>query len=572
MIVRVLKTGTDAAGLMRYGFGKGTHNEHTNPHLVAGSPGLLAEWGGPLSVADAAQLGRVVEASWRSKYAEELAMAGAGPRGGPQGAVTGVGSTPPAAGHVFHAAMSIHADDPALTDAQWQMVASEFVEGMGFTAGGPGVGCTWVAFHHGTSGNGNDHIHVVVNLVNEGGGWANTSFSKRESQRVRREIEARHDFLVPLHDAVVIDERQRDAREPVGLPGYERGESRRAGERQAAGSTQVDPDRVLLQRVVRGAVQAALTEEEFVYAVLEAGVDIEPRWAAGGREQVVGYSVQVPIPEGVRPAGVDERVRYGGKKLAPDLTLGKMRPAWTANETDASKQGALALWRGELPTPPVAEDPNVHLQAAAVALSNWNDRLAGVDVTDRAAWKRETAHAAGTMSLLAARAPGRDGPALGRAADSLTRVALSLPGQGTTAPVVARAGLSEAELAARHVNLALRATGNDCARGWMAVMQQMSRTAKAIQDAHLARHEMVAATRTLAAVGASIDANTSRWEQTAQVQEMPADVRAAGRDARERAARIDATLARGARNAPAAVARVTRYEQPGRDRDTDRGI
>ncbi len=571
--MRVLKTGKDAAGLMRYGFGKGTQNEHTNPHLVAGSSGLLAEWGGPLSVKDAAQLGRVVEASWRLKYCEELAMAGVGPSGGPQGEVSGVGSTPPAAGHVFHAAMSIHADDPALTDAQWQMVATEFVDGMGFTAGGPGVGCTWVAFHHGTSENGNDHIHVVVNLVNEDGGWANTSFSKKESQRVRREIEARHDFLQPLHDAVVTDERQRDGREPVGLPGYERGESRRASQREAAGSTQVDPDRVLLQRVVRGAAQAALTEEEFVYAVLEAGVDIEPRWAAGGRDEVVGYSVQVPIPQGVTPAGVDERVRYGGKKLAPDLTLGKMRPAWAANETQASKQGALALWRGELPTPPVAEDANVHLHAAAVALSSWNDRLAGTDVTDRAAWKRETAHAAGTMSLLAARVPGQNAHALGSAADSLTRVALSLPAEHLGLPPVApRAGLSEAELAARHVNLALRATGNDSARGWMAVMQQMSRTAKAIQDAHLARHEMVAATRTLAAVGASIDASTSRWEQTAQLQEMPADVRAAGRDARERAARIDATLARGARKAPAAVARVTRYEQPGRDRDTDRGI
>lgn len=309
-----------------------------------------------------------------------------------------------------------------------------------------------------------------------------------------------------------------------------------------------------------------------MYAVLEAGVDIEPRWAAGGREQVVGYSVQVPIPDGVTPAGADERVRYGGKKLAPDLTLSKMRPAWVQNETEESKAGALALWRGELPAPPVAEDPGPHLQAAAAALSTWNDRLAVTDVTDRAAWKRETAHAAGTMSLVATRIGGQDGPVLGRAADSLTRVALSLPGQHATPPAVPRAGLSQAELAARHVNLALRASGHDSLRGWMAVMQQMSRTAAAIQDAHVARQEMVAATRTLASVGASIEAATTRFEHAAQLQELPADVCAAGRDAGRRAARLDETLARGANQRPNSTARPTRYEQASRERDMDRGL
>lgn len=249
MIVRVLKAGKDAAGLMRYGFGEGKSNEHTNPHLVAGSSGLAAEWAGSLSVKDAAQLGRVVEASWRLRYSEQLAMAGVGAGGVSRENLTGLGAHRPGRDHVFHAALSLHPDDPALSDAQWQTVASEYVQGMGFTDGGPGVGSTWVAFHHGLSEHGNDHLHVVVSLVREDGGWADTSFSKKESQRVRREIEARHDFLRPLHDAVVTDERQRDAREAVGLPGYERGELRRARQREAAGSEQVDPDRVHLQRV-----------------------------------------------------------------------------------------------------------------------------------------------------------------------------------------------------------------------------------------------------------------------------------------------------------------------------------
>lgn len=572
MIVRVLNTGKDAAGLMRYGFGAGTSNEHTNPHLVAGSSGLAVEWAGSLTSKEATHLGRLVESSWRLRYAEQLALAGVGSGGVSRENLTGPGAQRPGRDHVFHAALSLHPEDPALSDQQWQTVASEYVEGMGFADGGPGVGSTWVAFHHGLSEHGNDHIHVVVNLVREDGGWADTSFSKKESQRVRREIEARHDFLRPLHDAVVSSEQQRDAREPIGLPGYERGELRRAQQRQAAGAAEVEPDRVHLQRVVRGAAQAASTEEEFVYGVLEAGVDIEPRWAAGGRDQVVGYSVQVPIPEGVSPAGADERVRYGGRKLAPDLTLSKMRPRWVENETPESKAAALALWRGELPTAPVAEDAGPHLRAAAAQLSTWNDRLATTDINDRVAWKKETAHAAGTVSLVAARLGGHQGAMLGRAADSLTRVSLSLPARGAGAsPSTPRAGLSEAELAARHVNLALRASGTDSARGWMAVMQQMLRTTKAIQDAHAARQEMVAATRTLAAVGPQISAISTRFESAAQLDELPADVRAAARDVAHRTARLDDTLRRGASHGPNATAQPRRPGDASRDRDTDRG-
>ena len=112
-----------------------------------------------------------------------------------------------------------------------------------------------------------------------------------------------------MHDPALSDEQQRDAREPVGLPRYERGELRRAHGRLEAGAREVEPDRVHLQRVVRGAAYSASTEAEFLQAVLERGVDIEPRWAAGGRDQVVGYSVQVPVPDSVSLAGADERVR-----------------------------------------------------------------------------------------------------------------------------------------------------------------------------------------------------------------------------------------------------------------------
>lgn len=60
--------------------------------------------------------------------------------------------------------------------------------------------------------------------------------------------------------------------------------------------------------------------------------------------------------------------------------------------------------------------------------------------------------------------------------------------------------LSGGELVARHLNLALRAEGLNSSRGWVAIMQQMSRTTRAIQQAHEARGELAAAQRLFASV------------------------------------------------------------------------
>ena len=182
------------------------------------------------------------------------------------------------------------------------------------------------------------------------------------------------------------------------------------------------------------------------------------------------------------------------------------------------------------------------------------------------------------MSVVATGMGGREGVQLGGAADRFARVALSVPDGRTSAPEAQQApamlaGLSEAELAARHLNLALRAGGSDSARGWMAVMQQMSRTTRAVQDAHSARHELVAATRTLGSVPAALEQTTGRLERVAHLEELPAEVRAAAREASDRAARLDQQLRRG----PTAgrgqlAARPSKAAESTRNRDNDRGM
>lgn len=56
------------------------------------------------------------------------------------------------------------------TDEQWCEVARVFVAAMGFDDNdGARAPCQWVEVRHGVSANGNDHIHLVVNLVREDG-------------------------------------------------------------------------------------------------------------------------------------------------------------------------------------------------------------------------------------------------------------------------------------------------------------------------------------------------------------------------------------------------------------------
>lgn len=62
-----------------------------------------------------------------------------------------------------------------------------------------------------------------------------------------------------------------------------------------------------------------------------------------------GIRCRLPPPEMVSRVGVKEQVRYGGKRLAPDLTLPQLRSRWAGNETQESRAVALAMWRGEAP-------------------------------------------------------------------------------------------------------------------------------------------------------------------------------------------------------------------------------
>lgn len=455
--------GHDMGGLVRYLTGPGRANEHVNPRLVASSGTLAVEYAGldmqTWQGGAARELGRVLEGAWREAHASRERASHADDRG-----------------HVFHVSLSVRGDEGALDDATWGSIARDYVDEMGFTDASGKAECQWGAWHHGASAGGNDHIHIAVCLVREDGTWASDYQSKARSQRIARALETKYG-LRPLHDSV----------SDRGLPGVARAELERA---HAAGRP--EPERLRLAKVVRAAAATAGDEREFVAGVLDRGVRIRPRFAEGGRDQVVGYSVAL------RPSdGQPEPRWFGGGRLARDLTLPALRKRWGSTAED--RREAVGTWRGEASTgrPQTATRPAQWWELAAADIEAANAALAAVDVGDVGAWKAAAADASGVFAEWSLRVEGATPGALSAASDALARSAQ--PQRGS-----APEPWGGPRLGGRHLQLAARASSPRSWQGWRAVMTQLDRTTQAIHRAHVARGEAVAAQRVSAAAGAGL--------------------------------------------------------------------
>jgi hypothetical protein len=296
VIVKVTRGGR-MGGLVAYLAGPGRSNEHANARVVAGDPSVVAAAGDDLRARE-----RVRAA------ALELD----GPRVAHETAVL-VKDRP---AHVWHASLTLSAEEGALTDDQWQAISEQFVERMELSE------CKWATVRHGLSKAGNDHVHVVVNLVQEDGTPASTWNDYRRASRIVGELEREHGLRA--------------------LEGRELGVSARAAHRAELERAQrlgkPEPVRDYLERVVRSSAQLAGGEAQFVQLLRDQGVKIRPRYAEGSQD-IVGYSVAVP-----------DGPWYGGGRLARDLTLPRLRQRWaapgaqTADQAAHDAAGRLAAW------------------------------------------------------------------------------------------------------------------------------------------------------------------------------------------------------------------------------------
>jgi Relaxase/Mobilisation nuclease domain len=446
--------GSRMTGLMAYLAGSGRSNEHSEPHLVAGDRAIMA-WHEPgeLGHHTALQVGWQLDHPRRA-FGTRVTTAVKDP----DGRNVGVKDA-----HVWHCSLSLRADEPALSDAQWAQISEQFVARMGFNdPASRDAPCRWAAVRHGASKAGNDHVHIVVGLVREDGAKAKVWNDRPNAQRVAGELEREHGLQV-------LESRD------VGhtARGHKPAEREIAARRGAPESA-----REQLARTVRACAAAAGDEAEFVRRVRRAGVRIRPRYATGRGDVVAGYSVALHPPAG------SVAVWHGGGHLARDLTLPRLRADWPDTPQQAS--AALAEWgaakRNQRPvtTGREAAEPAPELWATyTTEVTALREQLRRVPLDDRALWAhvaRETAGAFAAWSLRVEQTPGP----LAATAETLARSAQLRAHQIRPR----KAGLPSARGAA--LLLFSISHGGSGSVAEAVLLRQLANVAKALHDHHTA--------------------------------------------------------------------------------------
>lgn len=500
------------AGLIGYLVGPGRFNEHTDPHLVAGDPALMA-WH------DDAELGADAAAG----IARHLDR----PR-------TAYGVTVPG-GHVWHCSLALRAEEGLQTDERWAAIATDFVAAMGFDDSRGGTDpsaakapCRWVAVRHGVSGNGNDHIHLAVNLIREDGTKASVHNDFRRAQTAARALEAKYGleqlesatagratrgFTRAEQSRVEVDAERAARRkhetaraagtrsDGAGVPAWD---SLPEPERRARVTAEVrlQAPRNALARTVRGCATASTDEAEFVRRLRRAGVLVRARFADGRSDVVTGYSVASRPPGGERP------IWYGGGHLGRDLTLPRLRAEWPDTPTGASSAAAewTAAKRGRRVVAPGREsvEPTSELwQQYSREVAELREQLRAVPDTDRETWARVARHTAGAFAAWSNVVEAEPGD-LAAASDALAKSAQTYarPVQPQKAGLVAVAGTA--------MLLASAARGGQGTAAQAIMLRQLVRLAEAVHDAARASGEARRAGEIAAAERANLRAVATR--------------------------------------------------------------
>ncbi|MGW7004485.1 relaxase/mobilization nuclease domain-containing protein [Streptomyces sp. NPDC054933] len=276
MIPRVHKQGSNTLGLLRYLYGKGTHEEHVDPHLVASFDGMAPDPGRD-PAATKKDLQELLDQPLQLLAADQRPDK-----------------------HVWHCSVRAAPDDPVLTDEQWGDIARRMVAATGIDPG-DGAGCRWAAVRHA-----DDHIHIIATLVREDGRRPNHHRSGKRAQAECRLIEANYGLhRVSAGDGTAAPRPTSAERHKAGRQGRER------------------TAREELRETVRRAVAGATSEQEFFDRLGAAGLLVRRRLAPSG--DLLGY--KVALADDRNKDG--EPVFYPGSKLAPDLSLPRIRERWS---------------------------------------------------------------------------------------------------------------------------------------------------------------------------------------------------------------------------------------------------
>ncbi|MFB6951281.1 relaxase/mobilization nuclease domain-containing protein [Streptomyces niveus] len=451
MIPRVHERGSRTVGLIFYLYEPGRCEEHIDPHLVAAWDAFAPD---PRRHPDAtyADLARLLD-----QPVDALAP-----------------SRRPEA-HVWHLSVRNSPEDPLLTDEQWADIARRMVAATGIAPTADDTACRWAAVRHA-----DDHIHIVATLVREDGRRPRLNNDAARAQAEARLLEGEYGLrqLNPGDGTA--------AKRPTS-----------AERHKAARHGRATTPREQLRETVRRAVAGATGESEFVGRLTASGLVVQQRLAPSG--DLLGY--KVALPDDVNKDG--QPVFYPGSKLAPDLSLPRIRERWTAGQPDqgtplrtsadgpsaARRRTASAAWTAIM----LIEDGDDGAAAAVIAAAG--EVLDALATTSADHTRRELRDAASSFERAsrshirtvrghdrALRRAARDlihsGPALGQGEDGATTamvIDMLFFLVTTTVHWHAKKNHAQQAAAARQVGEHLRAAYQNAAAQPLAALHQRGR-------------------------------------------------------------------------------------------------
>ena len=300
MIGKVCPRGQDVAGLIRYLYGPGRREEHTDPHIIA-------------DYRDPADLEPPLRASGNRHFRRLAGLLRL-----PHDALGKWGYARP----VWHCSMRAAPEDRLLSDQEWAGIARDVMHRTGLCPRGEEDDAVrWIAIRHGP-----DHIHLVAMLA-------------RPDRTRPRVVNERY----RVRDACLAAEQRYRLRSTAPADRTAARRPSRAETGKAARHGRDEPARTSLRRHAATAAASAASTQEFFARLDQAGVLVWLRYSTKNSGQVTGYAVA--LPDDTTRNG--EPVRYGGGKLAADLSWPKLQQRWTRPARPGSPltpDEADALW------------------------------------------------------------------------------------------------------------------------------------------------------------------------------------------------------------------------------------
>jgi hypothetical protein len=303
------------AGLVRYLMGPGTHEEHVAPRVIAswdGDPGMHqpARVGDSDFAYDKGEMGELIED-----------MSAPGKAAGLPDRAPGPGEKGSKYGWVWQCSLRNEDSDRVLSDAEWRAVAEDVMDRTGIAPTDDAGGCRWIAVRHDEN-----HIHLMATLV------------RQDSER---RFHPRNDFTVVLSvcrewetklgltltagaDKTATRAATRGEIEKAARRGGPRPDGPGTGGAGGGGGTAVAvlPSRVRLRQIVSQTAATKRGTPEFLEALRAQGLRVHENHGPDGTLR--GYAVGM--------AGDTDRkgkqVLFGGRTLAPDLSLPKLQQRW----------------------------------------------------------------------------------------------------------------------------------------------------------------------------------------------------------------------------------------------------